>query len=172
MKNRAIRICAIVFAAYLLFGALFYPIAGDSLHFTQDSTDPVSNKGTLGEITAGETVEQNFVCEFDEMQSLSVLVGTMARKNTDMIRAELFAAGSTEPIFTTDLNTADMKDNTLFEITFPQTITNAKEKKFTLKLTSLAGVSGNAVTFYYGNTIDAGRVDAAVEIDDTELPFA
>lgn len=167
MKSRALRICAIVLAVYLICGAIFYPIAGDSMHFTADSTDPVTGKGTLGVITAGETVEQNFVCEFDEMSMVSVLVGTMARKNTDVIRAELYA-GDVAPVFTMDVNTADMKDNTFFDIVFPEPITDAKGRIYTLKLTSLSGTNSNAVTFYYGNSVQAGRVDADVEIADSE----
>ena len=49
MKNKAIRICIIAMAAYLLLGVAFFFIAGDSLHATVGSTDTVSAKASLGE---------------------------------------------------------------------------------------------------------------------------
>ena len=85
MKHPTIRICAIAMALYLILGALFYPIAGESLHFTSDTTETVSAKAPLGEITAGTEVKQAFQCEFDTLNSISVMVGTMARTNTDVI---------------------------------------------------------------------------------------
>ena len=81
MKNRAIRICAIVLAAYLILGALFYPLAGDSLHFTKSETNTVTKKATLEEMKQGFVIEQSFLCRYDQLDSLTVIVGTSALPN-------------------------------------------------------------------------------------------
>ena len=170
MKNRSTRICAIAFAAFLVIGALFYLIAGDSLHFTADSTETVSPKAPLGEITQGEVLRQSFFCEFDTLNSLTLTVGTMARANTDVIRAELFDEDG-KSVYSTELMTSQMKDNAECSITIEPAVTDAKNRYFSLQLTSLYGVKGNAITFYYGNSVDAGRVDIPVEIEDTEALY-
>ena len=48
MKNKAVRICLIVLAAYLLIGAAFYAVAGDSLHFSNKSTEGGNPKSYAG----------------------------------------------------------------------------------------------------------------------------
>lgn len=169
MKNKAIRISAIVLAIYLLLGVAFYFIAGKSLHYTADSVSRVSSKAALGEFTQGDVIKQSFVCEFDDLQTLTLMVGTMARKNTDRIQAVLTDAEGTV-LFEQILDTSVMKDNSEFTITFDP-IENAKGKYFTLSLKSLEGTRGNSVTFYYGNSVDAGRVDVPVEIEDTEALY-
>ena len=58
MKSKSMRICAIVMAAYLILGALFYVIAGDSLHFTPEITETVSAKATVEGI--GIVIEKGF----------------------------------------------------------------------------------------------------------------
>lgn len=170
MKSKATRICAIVFAAFLAIGALFYLIAGDSLHFTVDSTETVTAKAPLGEITQNESLRQSFLCEFDTLEALTVTVGTMARANTDTILAEILD-DKENVIYTTELNTAQMKDNSEYSIVIDPSIPNAKDRYFGLRLTSLHGTTRNSVTFYYGNSVDAGRVDIPVEIQDTEALY-
>ena len=125
MKNKAIRICAIAFAAYLLLGALFYWVAGDSLHFTSNSSDTVASKASLGEITAGEVIRQAFLCEYDTLESLTLTVGTMARTNTDIIIAELLDEQGTT-LRKVDLDTSTMKDNSEYTIRFSEPVENAK----------------------------------------------
>lgn len=170
MKNKAIRISAVVLAVYLVLGALFYPIAGESLHFTADSTETVSSKAALGEFTQGDLIQQSFLCEFDDLQTLTLLVGTMARKNTDVIKVELTDKYGTVR-YSATLDTSTMKDNSEYTITLDPMIEDVKGQYFTLSLTSLYGTKGNSVTFYYGNSVDTGRVDVPVEIEDTEALY-
>ncbi len=175
MKNKAIRISAIVMAAFLLLGVAFYFIAGNSLHFTTASTETVTKKATPGELMKGDYIEQSFYCHYDDLNSLTVIAATMARANTDVILAKLFDETG-EPLKNSDgtpcqveLNTADMLDNKPYTIVFDPPISNVLDQKLTLRLESLAGVPGNAVSFYYGTTIevDTGRITIPMEIENT-----
>ena len=170
MKSKAIRLCAIAMAVFLILGALFYFVAGDSLHFTSDSTETVSPKATLGEITVGEVVTQSILCEFDTLESIALTVGTMARTNRDQLQIEILDANGTL-LHTQITDTSTMKDNSEFWIHLPNPLTHAKGNYYTLRLTSLYGTKGNAITFYYGNSVDTGRVDVPVEIEDTEALY-
>ena len=169
MKNKALRICAIVFAVYLALGALFYWIAGDSLHFTSVSTDSVGANAALGEITQGDEIKQSFLCEYDTLSSLTLTVGTMARVNTDVIVAELLdEAGAC--LQALEIDTSTMKDFSDYTLQLSP-VDNAKGKLFTLRLTSRGGTVGNAITLYYGNSVATGRVDVPVEIGDVEALY-
>ena len=170
MKNRALRICAIAMAAFLVLGVLFYFVAGDSLHYTSDTTETVSPKATLGELTQGEVVTQSIRCEFDTLETISLTVGTMARTNRDTLQIELIDAEG-KPVLTQQVDTATMKDNSEFLITLPEALTDVKGSYYTLRLTSLYGTKGNAITLYYGNSVDTGRVDVPVEIEDTDALY-
>lgn len=171
MKNKALRICAIVLAVYLICGALFYPIAGDSLHQTADTTETVTAKAALDVITSGEVIQQSFYCEYNEITTLTLTVGTMARKNTDILRAEISDENGTLVIDPIYIDTQVMKDHSEFTLPISPAIENAKDQYFTLRLYSQSGTPGNAVTFYYGNSVDTGRVDVPVEIKDTDALY-
>lgn len=170
MKNKATRICAIVLLLYLVCGALFYPIAGDSLHQTADTTETVSAKAALDVITSGEIIKQSFYSEYDALESLTLTVGTFARQNTDILRAEIRNEND-EVVRTVYIDTAVMKDHSDFTIPLDPVIEEAKNQYFTLWLYSQNGTPGNAVTFYYGNSVDTGRVDIPVEVEDTEALY-
>ena len=173
MKNRAIRVCAIVLATYLILGAIFYPLAGDSLHFTKSKTDTVTKKATLGEMKQGSVIEQSFLCRYDQLDALTVIVGTGARVNTDVITAELFDADGNavcDPIY---LDTALMPDDKPHTIPLDPPVMGQKNERLTLRLTSNQGAVGNAVSFYYGTTVevDTGRITIPVEIENTDAVY-
>lgn len=172
IKNKATRICAVVLAAYLLLGVGFYFIAGDSLHSTAGSTETVTQKGTLGEITEGEIITQTFQCKYDILSSVTVFVGTMARQNSDVIKAELLDADG-NVLRTVELPTSEMKDNHSHTVPLEPAVEDVKNQKLTLKLSSLHGNVGNAVSFYYGTTVevDTGRITVPVEIQDTDALY-
>lgn len=169
MKNKAVRICLIVLAAYLLIGAAFYAVAGDSLHFSNKSTEGVTPKATLGELTAGETVSQSFRCRYDDLNSLTVTVNTMARQNTDVILAQLVDEQG-NLLRTQRLSTADMKDYSPYTITFSDPIRNVKGQGLTLRLISESGTKKNSISFFYGTTVevDTGRITVPVDVRDTD----
>ena len=151
MKRKSLRICLALLAAYLLLGAAFYWIAGDSLHFTQNTTEGVASTGVLSLFTTGNVLEQHFTCPFDELQGLSVLVGTMSRINRSQIQVELLDAETREPIIAPfEISTEGMRDNAYHPISLPTPIKNAQGKAYILRLIGQNGTQENAVAFYYG----------------------
>lgn len=168
MKNRATRICAIAFAVYLILGALFYVIAGDSLHFTNMLGDSVANKANTGEIHAGDKLMQKFICEYDELDQIQLLVSTNARKNNDTLKIQLLDEDS-DPLFDNPVekNAADLQDNAWMTVEFPP-IEDAKDRVFILQIESANGGSKNSVSFYCGNTVDTGRFSIKTQVENTE----
>ena len=172
MKNRAVRICAIVMAIYLALGVAFYFIAGDSLHFTSNTSDSVSAKDHVGEILAGTTVEQSFVCEFDTLESFTLTFGTFKRANTDKLTVSLFNDRGEQLKTDTDTVATEAFENPETDFVITQIIQliapaqDALGKTFTVRIESTQGIPGNAVTLYHGNSIDMLRGSVPVEIPE------
>ena len=173
MKSKSMRICAIAMAAYLVLGALFYVIAGDSLHFTPEITETVSEKATVENLEKGDTIRQSFLCEYDSLTTLTLTPGTMGKQKSDVIKLDLMD-DTKQMVYSVMINTAEMRDHEPFTIPIaPEQngLQGTKDRLFTLYLTSTNGSKGNAVTFYYGNSVDTGRIDVPVDIDDTEALY-
>ena len=115
MKSKSVRICLIVMAAYLILGAFFYPIAGDSLHFTDDITETVSAKATLESMEIGDTVRQSFLCEYDVLKTLTVIPSTMAKQKYDVIEVKLTDDGG-NTVYETRFGTNTLRDHEEFII--------------------------------------------------------
>lgn len=172
MKNKAIRVGIYVLIAYLILGLLFHFIAGDSLRATADTTSPVSPKAVLGEFVEKDTIKQPFVCEYDSLTSIGVLIGTNARKNSDTIHLSIWDNPNREgePLYQSSVNAESMKDNTTYVWELgDKAIQNAAGKTFYLELESENGRKGNSISLYYGNTINAGRFSVAVDVFPLEV---
>ena len=168
MKTKAARICAIAFAAYLLLGALFYLIAGDSLRSTDNLGDSVANKSTTGEFHRGDVLKQKFVCEYDELTQIQLLVSTNARKNNDTLLINLYNEDGERTIDPIQKSTAELQDNGWMVIDEFSPIDNAKDQVFTLEIISEQGRAKNSVSFYCGNTVDTGRFSIKTKVENTE----
>ena len=175
MKNKALRICAIVLAAYLLIGVGFYVMTGDSLHFTKASNETVTQKASLDALTENDYITQSFVCKYDELNSISVIANTLARNNTSTVIARLTYTNDDDQPVTIEkfLSTADMRDNEPYTITFPTPIKGVRGQTLKLTLQSLGGTKKNSVSFYYGTTVevDTGRITIPVEIQDADALY-
>jgi len=187
MKNRAVRICAIVMAVFLLIGTGFYFVAGDSLHFTVNSSDAVSTKDHVGELVQDRTVIQPFQSEFDTIESVTLTLGTLKQTTDDIIwvaitdlegnpltddsnenplinsEGNLLTAGKIE---TKHLNAPETEFVQQVSVSLSTPVENAQGKAYLIMISSEKGVPGNAVTLYYGNGINTIRGSAPIEISE------
>ena len=163
MKNRATRICAAVFAFYLLFGILFYFINKPVWYSTLPSEEIALPSAALPEFKAGEVLKQPFVCKYKKLNSITFQVGTHARENTDEIRLEIMDQNWQPVIEPIILNTGTFKDNQSVTVEFPE-ISESQGKVYVLQLTSINGKLNNAVSFYYSNIANNGTAVVPMNI--------
>ena len=173
MKNRAVRICAIIMAVYLLLGTAFYFISGDALHFTVNTTDSVSAKDHVGELLAGQSVTQPLACEFDTLDSVTLTIGTLKRATNDTLTVEILDASGTkitdgESILTETFENADTDFVKEIAVPLNASIQNAKGQLYFVRITSLSGTPENSVTLYFGNAVNTIRGSVPIDgIDET-----
>ncbi len=178
-KRKAINACAIVFAICLILGVAFYFIAGDELHKSHRTTETVTHKAALEEFTQGNVIEQTFYCPYDQLDSLTFLAGTMARQNVDIIFVYILDENGNIILNNPDgdpddqlnqvrtaIQTIKMRDNEEYTEPLNHPIEDAKGRYFTLRLVSIGGKPGSAVSFYYGNSVETGKFSFATDITD------
>lgn len=156
------KICAIVMAAYLVLSVVFYFLAGQGFRQGSSATQMVNPQIVTGELLAGQEMTQQFVSEMDTIDSVTLFGATFARENSDMLNISV--RNETGAVLTSVvLETAGLNDNAEWTIVFSKPAVNANGQLLTLSVISERGEPGNAVTFYYGNSRNAGRLEVQVE---------
>lgn len=171
MKNRAVRICAIIMAVALVLGVAFYFISGDTLHFTENSSDSISTKDHVGELLAGQTVVQPFQCEFDTLDSVELVLGTLKQATADTVwvaitdpNGALLTYGKIDTATLTDPENEFVQE---VKVPLETPIENAKGNSYHIRVSSESGKPDNAITLYYGNAVNTIRGAAPVEITES-----
>lgn len=168
MKNKAIRIGAIVFAAFLLLGVLFYFVAGDSLHFTKVETSTVSQKDHV-DLEEGYIIEQLFECQVDELHAVSLYVnrGNVVA-DTDHVVIQLLDTNG-NLLRTVPVSVSAFPENAGFYTVSFDPITEVRGEKIKLRVIAAAISEDTSVSLYFGNSVDTGRYDLPTQIPTEEI---
>lgn len=121
------KLVTIVLAAYVLLATGLYFLGGEQFHKRETDTGTmVSPTGDLNELLAGETVQQPFVINADQITSVTLMTATYGRENTCSLMVSVLADGKT--IAETTVQASELRDagNTVF--TFPQAVDVPKGK--------------------------------------------
>lgn len=162
------KLVTIVLAAYVLLATGLYFLGGEQFHKRETDTGTmVSPTGDLNELLAGETVQQPFVINADQITSVTLMTATYGRVNTCSLMVSVLADGKT--IAETTVQASELRDagNTVF--TFPQAVDVPKGKELRLKIASPDGNEGNAVTVYYGSSISVSKGSVDVPLDESQM---
>lgn len=158
-QNKLKKGCLIVVGAYILFALMFYLIGGDQLRYRDDQTEMLKQTKTVGEITSDVVIEQRIRPAGDLLTGITLSGGTYARENTGSLQIEIYADGVQAAAETVELK--DLPDP--FEVFVPLQA-ELKGTDLTLRITSSGNTPGNAVTLYYGDTMQATRVEVVASL--------
>jgi ABC-2 type transport system permease protein len=164
MKNLTFKICAIIMAIFIFLAVAFYFIAGESFRQSNTVTEMVSPKAVTGELHAGQTVTQKFTANTDTLNSISVMGGTYAKANTDTLTFSV-SDDTGSVIGSGCLETENLSDNSMWTVNFAKPLEKVNGKTLTLSITSEKGAPGNAVALYFGDSVNMGKFEVAVESD-------
>ena len=110
---------------------------------SQDSFDK-----PVGEIVQGVTVGQTFRSHQDNLNGISIMLGTYARKNNqDIIFHLKESLADKQDIFRTTFNAATLKDNAFLDIKFPA-LKDSKGKEYYFEIESPKAKPGDAITIW------------------------
>ncbi|WP_172257022.1 hypothetical protein [Saccharibacillus deserti] len=150
-KNMSIFIVLIM----LLLGTVSFYLFKTNVH-------PYINQGAsetpIGELTKADQIEESFYFDKDNLSSFDLLLSTYKRKNSSLIKVELLDANK-ESYFSKVLNTSTVVDNAYMKFDVP-VIRSSKGKQFFIRITSVDGIPGNAITLWKSNeeTYEGGEL--------------
>lgn len=152
------KICGCTLAVFILLGIVFYAIAHQQLCYKVNTTDSLTPANNVGELVAGDVVEQSFSTEDDTLSRISLFFQTYGRTNVGTVTVSILKEN--QILYETVVDVATLQDNTY--VTLPVNLEEISGKALTLRLTSANGVPGNAVTLAYGDSMSAGKIDVSV----------
>jgi uncharacterized membrane protein len=99
----------------------------------------------VGELTEDTTLEQTFVCPYDNLERVSIFLATYNRHNSGQIKFTLLDSGEEKIIYSEVVNTKWVNDNAYQELKFTP-IHDSKGKKFAIILNSIDSKPGKSIT--------------------------
>lgn len=161
MKNKRSlsRFCACTLFVFFMLGVVLYAVAHEQFLYRVNLSGSVTPSNNMGELLAGDTVEQSFVTDNDQLSSIGLFFQTYGRKNTGSVRVSILDGQQT--LYEASLDESKMEDNTY--VAFSPELTGVAGKTLTLRIVSTDGISGNTVTIAYGDSVSAGRTDVVLD---------
>lgn len=153
---------------YWVLVLLIYWLAGDSFRRMSVTTDALTATSIIGEITDGVTVTQRVVAPADQLTEVEIMATTYGCSNEGILLVELINADE-NVVAELSMPLSALVDGTYTSLPLTQTEAVKQGEVLTLKLMTQGCMTGNAVTFYYGNMVMMGRFDIAKTIAPEEF---
>lgn len=158
----------LILTVYLVTAGLFYILAGDSLFFKQQTSSMIDAKYTCGEITQDMVIKQKINSSTDEINGFQLYGATYGRNNNDNLIIKVLDSDNVV-LSETELAVNNLADNSIWQIDLNNKVKIEKGKTYYLVISSENGVSGNSVTFYYGDSVSAARGEVNVVTSNEEM---
>ena len=162
------KICAGFLALYALCAVLIYFIAGDAFHYENTASQTIDAAAVVGEITAQQEVRQSFTVDTDRLVAYQLKFATYGRKNQAALTLRILDAAG-ETLDTERLDASQLEDNAVCTVQLDSPIEGRKGETVQLVISSDAVSDADAVTVYYGNSINLGRGSVAQSYEEEEM---
>lgn len=150
------RICCICLALYIVAAVLLYFIAGDAFRFKSTASSTIDAAAVVGEITQDSDVRQGFTVDSDRFTAYDVKFATYARVSPASVTLTVTDdAGNV--LDAHQVMAAELEDNGVYSVALDEAIEGRKGERLYLVISSDAQNEEDAVTVYYGNSINLGR---------------
>lgn len=144
---------------FVIFAVALYFIAGDAFNYKTTTSSTIDAAAVVGEITEDREVRQNFTIDSDRVIDYQLQFTTYGRQNTSNVTLQIYSSEG-DLLAQNVIPASELKDNAVQTIHLDQPITDRKGQTAQLVITSDA-TSSNAVSVYYGNSINIGRGSVA-----------
>lgn len=166
-ENRLKKICGVALLVYVIAAILLYFIAGDAFRYKSTASSTIDAAAVVGEVTQEHAVRQNFTVDSDRFVAYQVKFATYARTNSANITLQLIDETG-EILDNHQVAASALEDNAIYTVTLAEPIEGRKGQQLQLVVTSDAADNSNAVTLYYGNSINIGRGSVVQSYTDDE----
>ena len=148
------KILLLTIAAAVL-ALLFFWVVRENWDYTAVETEPLTSVGLIPLAEGqGAIILQDITAEADRLEQISLVPGRIRPDTEGTVTAEILD-GEGNVLNRTELNTVDLKYDELNRITLEPAPEGYRGRKLQIRL----DVSGTGVSFQYGRTVTAGKVE-------------
>lgn len=161
------RLIAIAAGVFWLLVAVIFLVAQEQFRFTAVQSNTLTASAVVGEITDGITVRQLLTAPADQITGVDILFDTYGRSNTGTLQIRLEDLEG-NLLAEEELDVSQLKNVQYAPVVFDEAVQTTPEARLMLSLSSNGCSAGNAVTVYYGNSLNVGRANLSQEIPTEE----
>lgn len=153
-----------VIIVYFLVIALVYAIGHKQFNFEQSVSGTISPLAAIGELTKGDIVTQQFECEQEYLDGISILP-TGYGKDCKVDLDVQILNDKNESVFQERFDDIEFLDNKEFVVDFSDRVYVGKKSDCTLMISVEDIENDKAISFFYGNSINLAKGSIAKEYD-------
>ena len=157
--------CIITALIYIVLAVGYYFICGNQLHYGDSQTDMLTPASAVGEITKDCVVTQKIHPSGDCLTGVTLYGATYGRENKGQLHVDLYEAETL--LESVIIDEASLADNAAFFAPFDIDLTGSDD--LLLRITAPDAVAGNAITLYYGSSMQATRVEVETSIAEEDM---
>lgn len=154
--EKAKKLLAKISLGYFIFAAMIFFVAGDGFRREIVNGSALSPSSVIGEIVDGMVVEQRLPLGADYAEAINLQIATFGRANTGILHVDIYDEKN-ELLSSASGRLEDMADNQVIRFSLAEPIDGMRKQYGTVKIWSEGCQPGNAVTIYYGNSVQAGK---------------
>lgn len=166
--NKAKKLLRVLTLIYFLLAAMIFFVAGDGFRYEIVNGSMLSQTSVIGEIVDGMVVEQRLPLGADHVEAVNIMVATFGRPNTGILHVDICTEDG-RVLASARGNIEDMIDNHVMRFMIPDGIADMRKGHVILKIWSEGCQPGNAVTIYYSNSVQVGKLDVEKNIPEGDL---
>jgi len=143
----------------LVIALIFFPLTKSQLQYGEEINckDIGTFAANVGEIKSGDIFEQKFISPVDKITEIALPFATYGRTNYDTIKIQVLNDKNIV-LFEHMLKTETLKDNSQYILDIKNNIQDVRNQELLLRVESLNGEYGNAVTLYCEEAITSEYV--------------
>ena len=167
-EKKLIKGCLLALLLYVILAVAFFLICGEQLYYRVTITDMMNPERIIGEITADTVVEQRISPKSDFLTNIRLVSDTYGRQNNGVLFIQALSDEKCLAEYRVDL--AALSDSETFTVPMDLSLSN-EDDTVVLRITAPESVPGNAVSLYYGGTMQASHTAVAASLQEDERVF-
>lgn len=171
MEEKLIKkIFGIVLLVYFASICVIYLVANKQFSFQNTSTDMVSQSMTVGELSQGDVIKQNFAVDSEYLDGITFVPATYSEKIAGEIQLVIADRSDGSVLADVSVDASEFDDNQPYTVKLPEKVeTNSDDYELKIKCNRLN--EGNQLTFYYGDSIQLAKGEIQKEYNNNNRVF-
>lgn len=138
--------------SYVFLTILFYYVAGEEIHYKTVSSEMPVAESVIDPVSENILVQQSFTVRGDRIDQISLFMATYGRKMKGDMILSLVNADTGSVLSTTEINVAELKDNSKLVWNFEKPVENLTATEYLLRIRTNCSPD-EAPTIYYSENV-------------------